>query len=164
MAITKRMFDVRNLRWVLYGALFFWTPDILIHAIGRYNFNGHDVILVSLVCPLVLIAGYFATTFFSDHRISALQPGLVILGIWLAGGFAIMVASSFGGGGFMSPGGWSSPTSLLILSGICPLTTYMLSAYDGSLFALLGITLLMGLEMAVLSARRIQIRFSSADA
>ncbi len=154
----KTIFERKNLRWALYGALFFWTPDIFIHAIKRYEFN--NPILVSLVCPLTLIAGYFIIAFFSSHRNSALHPALAIMGVWCTGGIATMIASSFAGAGFASPDGWLAAAGLSLFAVIVPPLTFMMATYDGSLFALLGATLLMVLEMAVLSARMIQLRFS----
>jgi hypothetical protein len=158
VTITKRIFEKRNLRWAVYGALFFWTPDILIHAIKRYQFD--NPILVSLACPLTLVSGYFIVAFFSAGEISTLHPALATIGIWCTGGFATMLASSFAGGGLANPDGWLVAVGISFLTVVFPPLTLMLATYDGSLFALLVATLLMVIEMAGLPARIMQLRFS----
>jgi hypothetical protein len=163
MSIIKKTIEKRReMRWVLYGAFFFWMPDVLIHAIARNNFDTVHVWLVTAACPLVLVVGYFVIAHFSIQRISSMHPGLMILGMWCGGGIAIMLASSFAGAAFASADAWRSSMVISLATVIFPPFTAMLATYDGSLFALLIGTVLMVIEAATLSARMVQAKFSKA--
>ena len=95
MAIIKKIIEKRReMRWLLYGALFFWIPDIVIHAIARNNFDRVHIWLVTAACPLALVVGYFVVAHFSARRISSMHSGLMILGMWCGGGIGTMLASS----------------------------------------------------------------------
>ena len=56
----------------------------------------------------------------------------MLLGLWLLGGFLIMVGASFSGAGFAS----GDRLQTLVMS-LVPGIVYILAAYDGSLMALL---------------------------
>jgi hypothetical protein len=67
----------------------------------------------------------------------------MILGIWLTGPFWMMVANTGAAGeGFHAAGAWSSTA---FMTAFFPATTFMMSAYEGSLFALLFTTLAVSL-------------------
>jgi len=63
----------------------------------------------------------------------------MLLGVWLTGGLFMMVAATAAGGGFAGPGGVKGGFLLAIL-GAFPPVTFMMSAYDGSLGALLAVS------------------------
>jgi hypothetical protein len=161
MAIIEKISKNRKeVRWMLYGALFFWTPDVLIHAIRRYSFD--NIWLVAAVCPLTVIAGYFVVAHFSARKIAPLHSWLMILGIWCAGGLATMLASSLAGGGLASADGRWTVIAISLATVIFPPFTAMLATYDGTLWALLLGTLLLGMEAGTLSARVVQPRLGKA--
>ncbi len=124
----------RIVKLVALGGLSFWLPDVLIHLVRGDTFGRWEVLLESVVLPLTFLAAYLWTAkrFKDEPRRSV--AGLLILGVWLFGGFCMMVDASFAGGGFARPAG-SQGAVMLTLAG--PFSTYMMSAYDDSLLALL---------------------------
>jgi hypothetical protein len=162
MPAIAHLFKIENLRWMLYGALLFWTPDILVHGVTGQKFD--DIWLVTLLPPLLCILGYCWLAYRSTTELTGLQPGLMLLGIWCAGGIGTMLASSFAGGGFAGANQWHDATGISLATIVFPPLSFMLATYDGTLFALLGITLLLSLEAAGLSARRFKLRLHRASA
>jgi hypothetical protein len=110
---------------LLFGAIVFWSPDIILHWSG-YQENRF----------LLLLNSFFtvALTLWTLRRLArALEPvhgGLVVpfalAGIWLACGPVCALNASFSGGTFAS------------LSWIeLPPMSFLLSAWDGSIVSLL---------------------------
>jgi len=147
------------LRWGPIGAFLFWLPDILIHAFRRNNFDGKDAWIVTIACPLFLVTGYFLLGHYSKERFSTRHAASFLLAVWVFGGLAIMIASSFGGGGFVSGAGVALGLSF---AGILPPVTFILSTYDGSLFALIGGTAFLCAEMGAQLVRFAQQRQTQA--
>jgi hypothetical protein len=117
------------------GGVSFWIPDVLVHLVRGDKFGRWDVLFVSIALPLTFLAGYrWAAKRFKDESGRSVV-GALILGVWLFGGF-FMVAGSFAAGGFASSDGWQGAV-ILTLASVVPIFTYMMSAYDGSLMALL---------------------------
>ena len=124
---------------MLAGAIGFWLPDTLLHALRGHEFNGRDVGIVTGVSPATLLI-----TFLLLKRAGRGAPqksvGLPLLaGIWLFGGLFMMVGASLSGGGFMSPDGARSVVMTILLSAAPPYT-FILATYDGALGALLLVT------------------------
>ncbi len=87
--------------------------------------------------PLSLLGTYIAVVnrlYGASPRRHVVWP--MLLGVWLLGGFFMTVGASFSGGGFAGANG-SRGAVTLILTSVVPIVTFMMSAYDGSLFALL---------------------------
>jgi hypothetical protein len=157
MSIKHLISEIRQeIRWVAYGALFFWFPDILVHAFARNRFDGPQVWLVTAACPLALLVGYFVAAHFAARKISSLHPGLMILGMWCAGGIAMSAAWSFEGAGLANKSNLLFAGAVSLLTVVFPPLTAMLATYDGTLFALILGTLLMGIEAGTLSAQLVQ--------
>src|SRR6266566_5786345 len=74
----------------------------------------------------------------SDARFKWVGAAM-LLGVWVTGGLFMMLAATASGGGFANPEGIRGSLWIIALS-IIPLVTYMLATYDGSLFALLAVT------------------------
>ncbi len=129
----------RLLKLTLLGAVAFWLPDVLLHALRGYNFNGRDVGIVTIVCPLTTLIAFFVAkrTDKTDPSQSVI-PALLV-GVWLFGGLFMLAGASFGGAGFLTPNGarWVMFTILLSL---VPIYTFIMATYDGALAALLLVT------------------------
>jgi Cu/Ag efflux pump CusA len=63
----------------------------------------------------------------------------MLVGVWLTGGLFTTLAATASGGGFVGTGILGS--LLIVMLSVIPIVTYILAAYDGSLFALLAVTL-----------------------
>jgi len=128
------------LKLVAIGAVSFWLPDSLWHAIRGSNFNGADVLAITVLMPLTLLVTYLfvkrRTTNEPQRRV-----GLpLMLGVWTLGGLFITAGSSFSGGGFVGPDGFRGGVFITLI-GLVPPITYILATYDGSLGALVLATL-----------------------
>jgi hypothetical protein len=132
---TSRFFKLMAL-----GAVGFWLPDTLLHAIRGYKFGRWDVLLISIAMPLTFLGAYLlaAKQYRRESRRGVV--GLLIAGVWLFGGLFMMIGASFSGGGFAGPNG-SHSAATVILTSVVPIFTYMMSAYDGSLLALLVVSI-----------------------
>lgn len=77
----------------------------------------------------------------------------LLLGIWLSGPLFMSINATFTGGGFATPEGWHVVKFGTLLF---PIFTFSMSAYDGTLFGLLLVTLLLILTAAGLLVRLIE--------
>jgi len=131
----------RPLVCVLLGGLIFWTPSVLLHWARGNQFSGWDVIALTVGLPITTVLFLFIMRKllgWSENRVSEFL--FAILGIWLLGPLMMFVGESFAGGGFSKLGGWH-----FVLKGTIffPVVTFMMSTYDGTLFALLLATALL---------------------
>lgn len=125
---------------MLLGAAAFWIPDVLLQAIHAHRFDWLDVRIVTAVMPLTLLL-----TFLTVKRVGKCDPpkgvgAPMLAGVWFFGGFFMAVGASFSGAGFASPGGARAVLFVLLLS-LFPMYTFIMATYDGSLFALLLVTI-----------------------
>jgi hypothetical protein len=130
----------RVLKLMALGAISFWLPDTLWHALRAFKFDSLDVSIITLIMPLSLLGAYIGAA----KRIHKTAPkGPVgwpmFLGVWLLGGVFMTVGASFSGGGFASPNGHSDILKTLLIS-LIPFYAFMMSTYDGSLIALLVVS------------------------
>jgi hypothetical protein len=124
----------RFLKLMLLGGIGFWLPDIILHALRAYDFYGRDVGIITLVSPLA-----FLVTFFLVNRTEKTFPRAqvvlgLITGVWLFGGFFMMIGATFSGAGFKTGPG---DAMIGILLSILPMYTFIMATYDGTLAALL---------------------------
>ena len=128
------------LKLVAIGAVSFWLPDSLWHAIRGSNFSGADALTITVLLPLALLVTYLIVKRRSTNE-QQRNVGLpLMLGVWTLGGFFITAGSSFSGGGFVGPDGFRGGVFITLI-GLVPPFTYILATYDGSLGALLLATL-----------------------
>ncbi len=140
----------RRGKLMLLGALSFWLPDVLLHAVRGFDFAGLDAIFLTVGLPLACLPAYlWAKRLYGN---AVLAAPWMLLGVWLLGGFFMQVGASFSGGGF-AVGALSDLTVLLLLS-LFPPATFMMATYDGSLLALLLVTALAVVLWIVEATRR----------
>jgi hypothetical protein len=130
----------RMLKLVALGALSFWLPDTLWHAARGANFNGVDVLAITFLLPLTLLVTFLFLTSGPTKEPSERVGLQLMLGVWMFGGFFIAVGSSFANGGFLGPDGFRGGV-ITTLIGFIPPFTFIMSAYDGSLGAIVLTTL-----------------------
>jgi hypothetical protein len=131
----------RALTYALLGALVFWTPNIVVHWIIAYRFSGFVVIGLTVLLPAVTLLFFRAFLWPSLGQQSRLSPALfAVLGIWITGPSMLTFSSSFCGGGLTQPDAWRFFVFGTLLF---PLFTLVMSAYDGTIFALFLTTLLL---------------------
>jgi hypothetical protein len=131
----------KALTYALLGALVFWTPNVVVHWIIAYRFSGLVVIGLTVLLPATTIL-FFRTYFWlALKQESRLSPALfAVLGIWITGPSMMTLSASFCGGGLTQPDAWRFFVFGTLLF---PLFTFVMSAYDGTMFALLLTSLLL---------------------
>jgi hypothetical protein len=120
------------------GALSFWLPDIVIHTHAGPNLDSHHAWAVTLFVPATFFIAYVVAQRFA-LKTKFNRLGLwMLLGVWMSGGLFMTISSLASGSDFM--GGTGFWRLAIIPMSIIPIVTFILANYDGSLFALLAIT------------------------
>src|SRR5579863_6144173 len=127
--------------YALLGGLVFWTPNVAVHWIIGYRFSGFVVIGLTVLLPVTTLLFFHTFLWPSFKQVSRLsQAVFAVLGIWIAGPSMLTFSSSFCGGGLTQPDAWRFFAFGTLLF---PLFTLVMSAYDGTFFALLLTTMLL---------------------
>jgi hypothetical protein len=127
------------LTFAVTGALSFWLPDLVIHINAGPNLDSRHAWLITTLAPAIFLLAYVVARNLAVKRNFQWVGAVMLLGVWLSGGLFMMLAGMLSGNDFMgSSGAWR--LVVLFLS-VIPIVTYVLAAYDGSLFALLAVTL-----------------------
>jgi hypothetical protein len=138
---AKPMCATKALAHALLGGLVFWTPNVVVHWIIAYRFSGFVVIGLTALLPVITIL-FFRTflwpSLLQESRLS--QAVFAVLGIWITGPSMLTFSSSFCGGGLSQPDAWRFFVFGTLLF---PLFTLVMSAFDGTFFALLLTTVLL---------------------
>jgi hypothetical protein len=138
---TKLLRDTKALAYALLGGLVFWTPNVVVHRIIAFRFSGFVVIGLTVLLPVTTILFFRAflwPSLLKERRLS--QAVVAVLGIWITGPSMLTLSSSFCGGGLSQPDGWRFFVFGTLLF---PLFTLVMSAFDGTFFALLLTTVLL---------------------
>jgi hypothetical protein len=131
----------KALMYALLGAFVFWTPNVLVHWIIAYRFSGLVVLGLTLLLPVTTLLFFRILLWPSLKQERRLSLAVfAVLGIWIAGPSMLTFSSSFCGGGLTQPDAWRFFVFGTLLF---PLFTLVMSAYDGTFFALLLTTLLL---------------------
>lgn len=125
---------------MLQGAGCFWIPDIVLHALTRGSFSGVQVRILTILLPIVCIGWWLFDRRGKQVVAAPIRSALTaVLGIWVFGPLAMTISSTFLGGGFSQPSGSLGLVGMGTI--LFPLYTFMMSTYDGTLGALLIVTL-----------------------
>jgi hypothetical protein len=137
----KLLRATKALAYALIGGLVFWVPNVAVHWVIAYRFSGFVVIGLTVLLPVTTIL-FFRTflwpSLFQERRLS--QAVVAVLGIWITGPSMLTFSSSFCGGGLSQPDAWKFFVFGTLLF---PLFTLVMSAFDGTFFALLLTTVLL---------------------
>ena len=121
------------------GALSFWLPDVVIHFDAGPNLDSPHAWAITLAAPAMFLFAYvLARRSASTRGFTKLGPAM-LLGVWLSGGLFMTVAAMVAGSEFI--GGTGVWRLVVIFISVIPIVTFILAASDGSLFALLAITM-----------------------
>jgi hypothetical protein len=121
------------------GALSFWLPDVIIHVFARQSFDAPHVWAITLVSPTTFLIAYVSMRSVAAHRDYRLLGITMMFGVWFLGGLFIIVIAA-AGGGFAGPNRVGTLFMFLLFSWF-PLLTWIMATYDGSLGALIIVTL-----------------------
>ena len=142
------------LKMMLQGAGCFWILDIILHAIPGKDFSSIQVLSMTIILPILCVKRLFIYSYGKDIQISPLRAAsAMLLGIWLFGPLATMISATFSGGGF-SHSSLELWIGLVLFTVLFPACTFMMSAYDGALFALFLITIVLPIFGVFLTRKR----------
>jgi len=111
------------------------------HALHRQSFNSFDVRVISIAMPLTLLVACVCSIKYVHTNVRAAALAM-LAGVWLLGGLCMTIGASFSGGGFVGPGGLRGAFFVIAMS-LLPIYTFIMSTYDGSLGALLLVTIVL---------------------
>ncbi len=137
----KGMKNWRAAPWLaLLGGLAFWLPDVTVHISEGRNFDSPQVRLITILMPSTLLAAYFAGRRVATRRNFKWPGAAMLVGVWLTGGPFMTLAATASGGGFAGTGGIRGGMLVFAMS-LLPPYTFIMATYDGSLGALLIVTI-----------------------
>jgi hypothetical protein len=121
------------------GAVSFWLPDVLVHADSGANLDARHAWAITVLAPAIFLFAYLVGRRFAlKHHFKRVGPTM-LLGVWLSGGLFMTVAAILSRSELV--GGTGLWRLVVIALSVIPIVTYILAAYDGSLFALLAVTM-----------------------
>jgi hypothetical protein len=141
--------------WFLGPAMAFWLPDLVIHWHYGATFDGDAVDVLTLLLPISTVTTVFLLTLESrpwqleKTRSPVIFSLASVCGIWITGPLLMTISFTIGGAGFATPYGWITATLGTLL---WPIFCFSMSAYDGSLYALLLTTLMLPLIALIMQA------------
>jgi hypothetical protein len=125
----------------LIGALAFWLPEIFLYAWTKQALNGK---LVTFLLPSGFMLTYFLLSVLRPKRTPKPSAAVfMVMGAVFLGTLAMTIGATIRGAGF-----WAHPgTTLLgvLLGTVIPIYAFIAATYDGSLYALIFVSILMPL-------------------
>jgi hypothetical protein len=159
---ASRVKRVRLTLWfAVAGAFSFWLPDVAVHFVAGSNFDSRHVRVITLLMPATFLLAYLVERKLALKRDFKWLGAAMLLGVWVSGGFfmalsAMLLGSGLGG----ATGAW---TLLLVLLSVIPIVTFILASLDGSMFALLTVSLGALLVCGVRASRMLLISNAPPD-
>lgn len=133
--------------YVLSGGLLFWLPDVFAKALGAVSVR--DVRILSGVCPAALLGGYLLTKAWKYYGQRWYVSFWMLVGVWILGPAMMSITSALRGASWAHPTSeWLGNFLVFAIATIFPPLTFIYSAYDGTLTALVIATVLMCVEIA----------------
>ena len=126
------------LSFAVAGALSFWLPDVVVHIIAGPTFDSRHVWVCTILMPATFLFAYVVALRVGTKWDFKWVGPAMLLGVWLTGGLFMTLATA-SGSGFVGVDGVGQ--LLIIVLSVIPVVTFILAGYDGSLFALLAVTL-----------------------
>jgi hypothetical protein len=125
----------------LLGALAFWLPEIVLYAWTRQALNGR---VVTFLLPSIFLAMYVLVSILRPKRIAKPSAAIfMVLGVVFLGTLAMTIGATIRGAGL-----WEHPGSTflgVLLGTVIPIYAFIAATYDGSLYALIFVSILMPL-------------------
>ena len=116
----------------------FWGPNVLVHWLRASRFSNFDVIGLTVLLPVTTYLFFQMIWWPARNRKDRLSPALfAILGIWITGPSMLTLSLIFCDRLSPSDAEHFSTVGTLLF----PLFTFLMSTYDGSVFAVLLTTL-----------------------
>ena len=125
----------------LLGALSFWLPEILLDVWSRQELDGK---LVTFLLPSIFLLAYLLALILRPRRSAKPSAAIfMVLGVIFLGTFAMAVGATIRGAGFLEHPG--STLLGVLLGTLVPIYAFIAATYNGSLYALVFVSILMPL-------------------
>jgi hypothetical protein len=124
---------------VVIGALSFWVPTVLLEVLSKGRFSIPIANVLPVVCALCV---YWLLRRGGHFRKFRFLPLYLLAGIYFLGPLATTIAGSAFGGGFTRFTAGGHDLLWLAVASFFPPLTMVLAGYNGTLFGLLGITVI----------------------
>jgi hypothetical protein len=123
----------------LLGALAFWLPEIALYIWNKQDINGK---LITFLLPGIFLIVYLLVVILRPRR--TVRPSaaiFMVFGVIFLGTLAMAIGATVRGAGFLEHPG--STLLAVLLGTIIPIYAFIAATYDGSLYALVFISILM---------------------
>jgi hypothetical protein len=144
----------------LLGALAFWLPEIVLDAWTRQELDGK---LVTFLLPSTFLLAYLLVLVLRRKRSAKPSAAIfMVLGVIFLGTFAMAVGATIRGAGFSE---YPGSTLLGVLLGtVIPIYAFIAATYNGSLYALVFVAILMPLAHLIFERQNWIIRPKKTEA
>lgn len=127
------------LSFAIAGALSFWLPNVAVHIGAGPNFDSGHVWVITILMSAAFLLTYVVARKFAIKRHFRWVGAAMLLGVWITGGLFMTIAAMASGSEFVGASGvWRL---VIIALSVIPIVTFILATVDGSVFALLVVTL-----------------------
>jgi hypothetical protein len=121
--------------YLITGGSSFWVPNIIYHVMKTDELSKQDIGILTILLPSGLITFYGILLWLKGRQSEGPSVAIFMLfGVWLLGPISMLIGATFSGGGFTELG---ANAWIIIMLGIIPIYTFIMSAYDGSVLGLL---------------------------
>jgi Na+-translocating ferredoxin:NAD+ oxidoreductase RnfD subunit len=125
----------------LLGALSFWLPEIFLDVWTRQELDGR---LVTFLLPSIFLVAYLLALVLRPQRSAKPSAAIfMVLGVVFLGTFAMAIGATMRGAGFLEHPG--STLLGVLLGTVVPIYAFIAATYNGSLYALVFVSVLMPL-------------------
>jgi hypothetical protein len=123
----------------LLGALAFWLPEIVLYVWNKQDINGK---LITFLLPSIFLIVYLLVAILRPRQTARPSAAIyMMLGVIFLGTLAMAIGATIRGAGFLEHTG--SAMLGVLLGTIIPIYAFIAATYDGSLYALVFISILM---------------------
>jgi hypothetical protein len=121
------------------GGVIFWLPDIFLHGLRQKEFSGADTAILTVLLPAIaLLTSIWLGEFWTSRFGKRPWHLWTLLGIWVIGPWLIWIGWTIGGRSSIG-----DLSEMFLLCAVFPFGAYVMSTYDGTLWALLFSTVLL---------------------
>jgi len=136
----KNPISSRVLKLAVIGAAAFWLPDVVWQLARGDRFDRFDVLGVTIVMPATFFATFLLLRRANRATSQTFRAWPLMLGVWELGGYFMLLSATLQHSGLRNMHG-PSDFLMAVLLPLIPIYTFIMAAYDGSLGALIIVSL-----------------------
>jgi hypothetical protein len=136
----KNPLSWRVIKLAVIGAASFWLPDLVWQLVRGDRFDRFDVLGVTIVMPAALFATFLLSRRANRATSQTFRAWPLMLGVWELGGYFMLLSATLQHSGFRNVHGWRDVLMSVVLP-LIPIYTFIMATYDGSLGALIIVSI-----------------------